>query len=294
MRKIDQVESEAITTFCAFLADGVEQIRGNAVSEAILMHLKTWGAVLETGGVATVWCDECEVGHLATVIQNPAGDDLGWMCPEIGFVSAAARELRAFEVQLDKIARSLREEFTDPRSFDKLGHRTGIWRLGQRPIEKGRVEILLMSRLNSRSDVDRLANSARHLPPAHTRIVLVAAASDETLEQCMGWHLFPLRDLFEVRGSRLRINAEEFDLRIMKLLLQSPAARSGRPSQKEMTRRALKWLESRSMLESGRNAKVRQLQQHWPEIFEGERAPPKSTLEKHVSGIIDVDAGDAL
>jgi len=293
MKSIDRTNAAAIRTLCSLVADGMLQIRGNTVSDAVLQLLKAWGAVREIGSAETVWCNECDLGHLAAVTQNPAGDDLGWVCPEAGFVSAKAHELRAFKIELDKIAESLSDDFTTPGSFDNLCGSTGVWRLGQRAIKNGRAEILLVSRMRNRDDADTLAHAAKHLPPAHLKIMLIAEGSDETVEQVNGWFSYPLSELLDARGSKLRIDAEEFDLSVSALLLRSPLAKAGRPSQKEMTRQALKWLDSHSMWEEGRNATVRQLQRFWPAIFGGEAAPPSSTLEKHVTSIRGKDASRA-
>lgn len=275
----------AIDTLCDLIAEGVEHVGSAALEgEAMRACLTDWGAIVENGVTATVWCDQCDEGHFATVRRDPDGFGLAWTCPEAGVVIAPAERFRRFRVQPATVVRALADGLTRLRTFDPKHGNEGLWRLGQFDTSDFRVELLLSARAADGERLSLLRHVIRGLPPCHLGVILSAEQIGEPLQVQSNWWAVSLRDHLEVSGYvRLRVDAGELERTVRWLRGEAAQARSGRPSGLAATKRVFEHLQSRGELVEGRNRRSRQIANAWPSVF-GNRAPPsEATIRRHLT-----------
>jgi hypothetical protein len=130
-----------------------------------LKPLISAGIIVPTGHVSSVLCTECSDPHTAEV--DSVGGDLGWYCPEVGFVTADPVDVAAFEVRADVLADRLRIAIEAKRlaspwpTSDPLA-----WSIGSFDVRGLAVAVCLAPDVG---DIEVLAELGRYLdsPPGH-------------------------------------------------------------------------------------------------------------------------------
>ena len=114
-------------------------IRGAAFGTIELLNpLISAGLLIPAGHVASITCLECSAPHCSEV--ESVVDQVGWNCPEAGFVTASPFTVAAFEVRPEVLARRLRHALGGMGTPGRWPSKSPmIWELGT--FEIGRLAV---------------------------------------------------------------------------------------------------------------------------------------------------------
>ncbi|MDF2235761.1 hypothetical protein P2H44_24675 [Albimonas sp. CAU 1670] len=245
--------------------------------------LRSLGVIVDGGVAPSVFCDACDLGHMAQVEHNVGSDEFGWRCPEADFVVADRERLRLWKVDMEAIVRSLASAAFDPRDFDAGDARDGVWRLGRRPSGERRVEALISRNGSGASATAAWRAVAARSGPSHLTLVLVAEHGIAAYSPMPGMHVEPLDGVLgrsDFRGPL--IDAALLDELAVRLLSPATKSKGGRPSYDEKIQVVIEHLGERGLLRTGRNEGTRAIRAAWSDLFAGESPPGESTIKAHL------------
>lgn len=117
-----------------------------------LTTLSRMGLVDTTGLSSTVICNVCDEDHPAQIVADPTTDELGWYCPDYGFVSSPKSERRAIRALPGRLTELIADALDCNRRLERPLIEGLLWRIGALEIANNDVTMFLALRLRDAND----------------------------------------------------------------------------------------------------------------------------------------------
>lgn len=105
--------------------------------------LTRFGLATTEASSSAVLCNACSLDHAAAVVSNPSSGEIGWFCPESGFVPAANTSLEIVRAKPEQLVALLAEKLNCRRRRQKPLIEGKLWRVGTFDFEEQGVTVYL-------------------------------------------------------------------------------------------------------------------------------------------------------
>ena len=141
----------------AILSSDERTVRGAAFANtAGLEPLVIAGVLVPAGHVEAVLCSDCDTPHFAEVRQ--IGGQLGWLCPEAGFILAKPTSVAAYEIRRDTLALRLHTAIgakSHPKPWPP--NEPILWQLGECNFDRWTISVCLVPNIGEPTILDEAA-----------------------------------------------------------------------------------------------------------------------------------------
>lgn len=129
---------------------------GSGGDIALLIRLGL--AAVEQSG-STVLCNACDFDHAAAVVMHPVSGQIGWSCPEVGFVPAEEANLELVRAKPDQLVALLADALGCRRRRGSPLIENTLWRVGAFDFEEQDITVYLALDLSDAAKADEVASA---------------------------------------------------------------------------------------------------------------------------------------
>lgn len=167
---------------------------------AVLVRM---GLVDTTGLSSTAICNVCDEAHPAQIVTDPITNELGWYCPDYGFVPSPQDERRTIRALPGRLVKLIADELGCTRRLERPVIDGLLWRIGGFEVANNDVTVFLAVRLRDTDDAQIIATAISAEPSVRNGLILTPTFSGSPALNIVECKIAALDELISIEGEKL-------------------------------------------------------------------------------------------
>lgn len=268
------------TLLSELLQSGAESLTTHAFELGDLKALTLAGFLVEQGTIGSIWCDNCDDGHLASVESHPVTGRPAIRCPESGYHELTPAEVRALRVDVETMLNQLRSALAIPRGRQECLIDGLLWFLGPMKTDALTIDVFLARGPEEGFNRSKFSESLKSRSLSKLALLL-HPFQEEPGPLPDDVRPITIKMLFR-DPAKLIVDSDHLELIIQRTMSEDRSLRPGRRSGIDATRQVLDYCSERGILIDGGRPGARAIIKNWNKVFPGEPVPKDSTIRNHL------------